>query len=390
MTDAAPRKRIAVIGGGASATLFLAHFLRGGARAAITLYDESGRFHRGIAYSTRDRGHLLNVRARDMSAFHDDKSHFENWAKRHGYGAGDFVPRLLYGAYLEELAEGFAVARRRETASARPDADYIVLCSGNNCPIQPLGAEAAPPGYHADPFTADYEALLQAPEIVILGTGLSMVDAVVSLDGAGYGGRITAISRRGLLPRVHSAAPPPDYPFTAAYPATAARAVRLVRDHLRAAEAQGVSWQGAIGGLRAHTNPIWLALPERERRRLRRALPFWNVHRHRTAPAPGAVVAKWLAGGRLRVARDSVLSVAPAESGAGVAVRCRHATYRAPAAINCLGYGAAVPGGLMPDNAQVFAIGPVNSGRLLETTAIPEIRAQAHEIANQLQLLISA
>jgi uncharacterized NAD(P)/FAD-binding protein YdhS len=378
-------KKIAVIGGGASATLFLAHLFKLTSDIDVTVYDESGRFHRGIAYSTREPKHLLNVRAKDMSAFHDDKPHFANWAAQNGYGPDDFVPRMTYGAYLKELAINLPIQRIQQTAPENPDADYIIVCTGNNRPIRPKGAEKILHGYYPDPFGINYAAFAGLDHVLILGTGLSAVDAIVSLHNSEFEGKVTAISRHGLLPRVHEEAPPGDFPFSGNYPKTASQTVKLVRDHLRAAEAAGISWQAAIGALRPHTNPIWQQLPPSAQKRLRRALPFWNVHRHRTAPNPGAVVREWRASGRLSVIRDSILSVEE-----GVTAVCKQGAYTAPAIINCLGYGFSLPPNLTPDNKRIFAIGPANGGTLLETTAIPEIRAQAHATANQLHRLISA
>ena len=44
--------------------------------------------------------------------------------------------------------------------------------------------------------------------ILILGTGLTMVDAAIGLSESGHRGPIVAVSRRGLLPRAHTRVEP--------------------------------------------------------------------------------------------------------------------------------------------------------------------------------------
>lgn len=388
------RPSIAVVGGGASAALLLACLAREAGRAApcdVTVFDRTGRFVRGVAYGTKRLEHLLNVRAERMSAFESEPGHFADWlaAGGHPFGPGDFAPRALYGTYLEDVfaraadgaaAAGWRVALKTEDVSTPPRADVVVTATGNAFPVAPRGADgfSADEGYHADPFAVDYGALAAAGgSVALLGTGLSMVDAAVSLHLAGFRGRITAISRRGLLPSRH-AAPCAWPPFfgPGRFPETAREALEAVRREVARARAAGVPWQAVIDSLRPVTNEIWTNWSGAERRRFARLLPYWNVHRHRMPPSSADIVDLMMRGGILAVRkgriegisrRDGVFSV---DCGAGGAVS-------AGRIINCLGYRPAaadgVPGGC--------ALGPALSGVLLETTAIPEIRAQAAVIA---------
>src|SRR5262245_21498435 len=98
---------IDIIGGGASAALVLAQLARQalvGKIARITVYDRERRFGRGVAYSTQNKLHLLNVRANNMSAFPDDTVHLVCWLaeKGHSYKDTDFIPRTVYAQYLKD------------------------------------------------------------------------------------------------------------------------------------------------------------------------------------------------------------------------------------------------------------------------------------------------
>ncbi|MFX5839684.1 hypothetical protein ABTE60_20455, partial [Acinetobacter baumannii] len=78
----------------------------------------------------------------------------------------------------------------------------------------------------------------------------------------GHRGPITALSRRGLLPRSHRAqdAPPATIPLDreALLQARSARALtRLVRAAVAQAERACVDWRDVIGSLRALTPALW-------------------------------------------------------------------------------------------------------------------------------------
>lgn len=428
----APRS-VALIGGGAAATLFLSNLMRqeGLPPLSVTMFDRTGRFGTGIAYGTGNAGHLLNVRAMDMSGLHAEPDHFAQWlAAERPLGADwaphDFAPRTVFGMYLHDLladatrraeAHGhhIALAQAEITGIAaaptggyvltaadgsRKTADYALIATGNSTATAPPGADrlTAADGYYGDPWQTPYEDLARAEHIVILGTGLSMVDAIVSLDSVGFRGRVTAISRNGLLPAVHtdSTAIFPVAPDAPPAP-TAAAYVRFVRAHARAAQDAGLSWQAAIGGLRAVTNDWWLRLPPEERRGLRRALPFWSVHRHRTAPTPGGLVQSWRNSGRLAVSKGRITglrSVSGAQGSAGIAVDHGGKTITAPAVLNCLGYACApatrFPGFGAESTPGLYGIGPTLCDRLVETTAVPEIRRNAAELADKVAALLRA
>jgi uncharacterized NAD(P)/FAD-binding protein YdhS len=126
-------------------------------------------------------------------------------------------------------------------------------------------------------------------------------------------------------------------------PRSAAPLSRRLRDlRRRAAE---VGWRQAVDEVRPATQAIWRAASLAERRRfLRHLQPWWDVHRHRMAPA----VADWFdaqrSNGQLDVAAGRITSLAAADFGVRVRWRPRGAGADASTdvarIINCTGPGA--------------------------------------------------
>ena len=456
------RPTVAIVGGGASGVLTAVHLLRRRVPVRVALVEERSRLGRGVAYSTTCDAHLLNVPAGGMSAFADEPGHFLHWARarRPEAHAGSFLPRRLYGEYLEWcLEEEIAAARRRTPFTALRGrvtavasgpggaalrlaggdtlwASQVVLAMGNSAAPAPARGPSAGPGPLRDAWQADAVAdLPPARPVVLIGTGLTAVDVMLSLEETGFDGPIHAVSRRGLFPQPHQAAPssagvpaPTAAPALPATPERARELVGAIRAEIRLAAALGRDWHGVVDGLRPHTQALWAALPEAERARLHRhALRYWEVHRHRMAPEVADLIERLRRSGRLQVTAGHVVSVTATSGGAAVTVRPRGAraagtsspsaefTLEGGAVIRCtgprerldsvgdplldglfaggdarpgpLGLGLAVDGdGRLLDRAgdpsdTLWALGPLRRGALLETTAIPEIREQAATLA---------
>lgn len=398
-------RTISIIGGGASAVLLLAHYarLQTSHRDHIRIYEKNLLCGRGLAYGTAHMEHLLNVRANRMSGLAHAPDDFAQFVQHRGIAADDFAPRRIYGDYLLSL---LADARARlETRGAVLDilhenvdedafarvaetSDIVVIATGNAHAVRPTGADelSAADGWHDNPWAMEYRVIGDDQDIIILGTGLSMVDALQSLAARDFRGKITALARNGLMPRPH-APPLAPYPvfLTAGDERLRARPsayalVRRVRAEIKAAVAQGIMWQAVIDSLRHDTNDLWGLLPEGERAKfLRRLMPFWAVHRHRMPPRAHQVAQDMLASGQLTIHKNPVTMVARGSAGE-LRVQTRGQIYHAPHVINCLGYRYPV-WVKAADLPHCYKIGPPCFGAMLETTAIPEIRAQADRLA---------
>ena len=433
---------VAIVGGGFSGTLQAINLLRhDGPRA--TLIERRQTPGVGLAYGEAAPDHVLNVRAANMSALPDQPDHFVRWLERRGVAdaAWAFVPRLTYGAYLQELladaierqpgrleilcgdaldcAIGAAVTLTLADGRA-VTADTAILAVGNLPPHHPRGLSAAMAGdlYAADPWEDDATAELTASDtVLILGTGLTMVDMVLKLDAEGFRGQMLALSRRGLLPHRHGE----PVPFTPIDDRPAPRASSLV--HSVRARAGEVGWRNAVDELRRFTTPLWRAADDAARERfLRHLRPWWDIHRHRIAPAVADRLGALIAEGRLTVAAGKTISFEPVQGAMRATFRRRGEeapeTRSVRRVINCTGpqgdlFSARDPllqsltkrGLIRPDplrigidvdaqartlaadgsaNEQLYAIGPMTRGASWEIVAVPDIRVQVWTVARRM------
>lgn len=433
--------RAVIIGGGFSGALMAINLVRHNGPDAV-LIERDPRFGRGLAYSTAHAGHLLNVRAANMSALPDEPDHFVRWLACRGHADGSaFVPRAVYGEYLAELLdlarrdapgrlelvqdEAVGIERGSEVqvnlASGRAiRADIAILAQGNLPPLLPHGLDPVTIGdsYIGDPWSPRLTRDLGADdEVLVIGTGLTMVDVALLLDAHGFRGRITALSRRGLLPRPHTEASVKHAPLAERPRGEVTDLLRFVR-----ARAEIVGWHSAIDELRPHTQSMWLAADDAQRRRfLRHLRPWWDVHRHRLAPDVNDSIETLRRAGRLVI--ECGRTTRFSREGDGVKAEWLPRGSTKPRAkyfarvINCtgpqsnllhthdpllldliakglakpdrLGLGLAVDGeGRLLDEASkhigIYALGPMTRGMSWEITSVPDIRRQVWDMARRL------
>lgn len=388
---------LAIVGGGASCVLLLAALARspGADGLRVDVYERNmARLGRGIAYSTQHNVHLLNVRAANMSAFDDDREDFANWAKERGFTPKDFVPRKLYGTYLAEkleeakkilvvnFIEGDVTAIRKinpdeyEISYGNRTRSYrwAVLASGNVRPQRPRVDENVS-GYYDDPWSADFSALGKANHIALVGSGLTAIDMVLALYARNYAGKISVFSRHALMPAAHAEPSVwPSYLTEEDYKRTPYHLLHKVRQEIKKAAEADMPWQSVVDALRSHTNLIWDSMPRGAREKfMKRFFTLWNVHRHRMAPQIAEAVMTLEKAGRLEFIKMPVdkITSGPTLVGGGKNVSV-------DAVVNCLGYRYREEGRSYEPTAK---IGPARFGEEFETTAIPEIRTQAAQIA---------
>lgn len=317
--------QVAIVGGGYSGAMLAARLAERGVASA--LIDRTGNFGLGVAYSTGFDGHLLNVRSCSMSALVEDPGHFVRWlAETHPRWADPdgFAPRRLFGLYVQDRLVRVEAAHpgliRRvtgEVAAIEADgvrlasgetvlAAAVVLATGNPAP-KTASANAGQSAVIPDPWAPDALAQIDAgDDIIIVGTGLTMVDMLLVLDAGGWRGRAFALSRRGLMPRAHKAVP--DGPAAPAPAMTAGSLSDRVQAARGLAEQRG--WRSVMEGLRPVTAELWTSAGTATRSRIVRHLrPWWDVHRHRIAPDVAAVIYRLLADHRLTLTAGRVRSI---------------------------------------------------------------------------------
>ncbi|MEW2303481.1 FAD/NAD(P)-binding protein [Streptomyces sp. NPDC006655] len=412
----------------------------------LVLIDPAPEAGRGTAYATRDPRHRLNVPAGAMSAYPDDPGHFVRWLCRHGeptVDGADFATRYRYGAYLADTL-GQALVRAHDTVAVRrlrtrarsctgtPDGRVeLHLAAGGPLTVDgavlatgPAGATArwAPaelrtsPRFVGAPWTPGaLDPLRDSPEDVLLvGTGLTAVDLALTLDRPDR--TLHALSRNGLLPQPHALGAAGDMPAPDGLDDTSlGRLRRVVWRHVSRSVRTHGDWRPALDSLRPHTARLWRSLTPQEREDfLAREGALWNTHRHRMAPATAEHVSRARTARRLRVHTGTVTRVTAAGTG-GLAVELSDGrTLHVGWVVDCtgpgrhlddplwrglFGSGTAVPGPLGMGAATrdgrlldargrtplpLFTLGAPRRGELWETTAIPEIRVQAAELARQL------
>src|SRR5271156_923751 len=107
-------EKIAIIGGGFSGVMTAVNLARLSREPLdLTIINHRRPTGRGVAYGTRRSEHLLNVAARNMSAFPDLPDHFLQWLRtRCEYDSVPeielrerFIPRMIYGDYLRGIMQ---------------------------------------------------------------------------------------------------------------------------------------------------------------------------------------------------------------------------------------------------------------------------------------------
>ncbi|ANP46923.1 FAD/NAD(P)-binding protein [Candidatus Viadribacter manganicus] len=436
------RKHVVVIGAGFSGVAAAAAITRRKS-ARVTLIGRDG-FGPGLAYSTKDKSHLLNVRASNMSAYADKPHDFADWLKsKTGAAPTTFAARGQFGDYVRSVLKraqrtamfgagmkrirGDAVACRAGSGWWRVElncgksieANAIVLALGNQSVSQP-GVFADANIAMLNPWDADKIRRIGKGDVLLLGAGLTMIDAALSLAERSRTRTIYALSRRGQTPRMHldPPQPPPSTPLE--LPPRLSQALHEFRREVRAMAERGEPWQLAVDRMRSATPTLWRALSIQDQRRfLRHLRVWWDVHRHRAAPEIFARAQELQASGKLRVLAGEVVSAEKSGKLYEVFHRQRGSLARhrleVAAVINCTGsnmdftrsndplieqllaegLARAHPTGIgfdLDDNARVidargqaqasvYAIGPVSQGAFWESTAVPEIRVRAAAIA---------
>lgn len=444
--------RITIIGAGFTGSVLAIELARRAtAGAAISLVGVPESYGRGVAYGEARIEHLLNVRARDLGATRDYPGEFADWLHLSERARDAFLPRLVYGEYLqsrlqsaEQLAEA-ALERIEQEAIAVErigrDAfrvhladgsaflsDAVVLAVGA-LPPQPLTGVgprlALDPGYIGWPWQE--RAIDRIPadaSVLVVGSGLTMADVAATLRRRRHRGPITVLSRHGLWPQAQT----PERGEPIALPPGVLHALnrhdlRGVVRSLRALAPIVPDWRGLVDALRPYLQDFWRHLPEAQRRQfLRHLRPYWDMVRHRVAPAVAEDLATLRDSGQLQLLAGRLVRARRGEAGVEVSLLERgrdtirnerydalvratgldtdfaRTTHPLMANLRDAGLLSADPLGLGVDTNDrweaidrhgravrgLYVLGPLLRARLWEITAVPELRNAAHALARQL------
>jgi len=460
---------IALVGGGAGGVMTAIQTLRlSPLPLRIVLIEPAAALGQGVAYSTSHPEHVLNVPARGMSAFDDAPGDFVAYLaevgaeEEVGVARGEpavmssplesrFIERHRYGRYLcDRLGRARAsslarlqvvqdhvvalstdpatgAARLRLGSGIELRSAGVVLALGNAArPLPARGALALPAGRCLEAWDFDaLKTIAVEEEVCIVGSGLSMVDTMLSLAADGHRGVVHALSRHAWLPMPHAATPAAAFDVEALLRMSLRQRLRRLRELARQVQAQGQPWQAVMERLRPHGQALWQSLSVADQRRfLRHGVRAWDVHRHRVAAPVHAQLQQLLRSGRLRLHRGRVQAVAC--QGGRIEVQAldvkgevsrigvdrvvnatgtemRAWSMRNPLLTDLLAQGLVQPGphgiGLRVarDGSAVDAqghalpwlqvLGSLRVGCLWDSTAVPELRGQAENAARCLLAL---
>ncbi len=456
-----PAPVIAIIGGGYCGTFTLIQLLRQATKPVhIILINKKYPLAKGVAYGTSEEKHLLNVAAGKMSAIPDDTEHFVRWVKSKKslkkYVNDDlplsYLPRNVYGNYLQSIFED-TVKRKAAFvqhtvlqdeakdiipqvnkykimlhANKAVTADKVVLATGNFPPAQlPIKDENfyTSEKYFGNPWnTSTTENIPAGETVLIVGTGLTMLDTALSIAGKNFKGKIIALSRNGLLPLYHKRRKPypqllddlkPPYRLDDLY--------EIYFKHIQILRAEGNPAEALMDAIRPKIQEIWMSFSRAEKVQfMEHVKPYWNVTRHRASRQVHDSITKLIKKNTLSVIAGRLISITETDTSIEVTFRekktLKNRTIHVNRVINCTGPETdiskindaliknllqrgficqdelklgmnALPCGtiIQRDNSLssfMFTIGTNLKGILWESTAIPELRSQVKELAAEL------
>lgn len=459
---------VLIVGGGLSGTLLAMQLLRLPGARHIVVIEPRPELGRGEAYSATELGHTLNGNAARMSVDPDDCDDLTHWLQAHIAEGGWpqaaeqdvpvahlFPPRGLFGRYAQQrLNEALAGATARGSSLRHVRDEVVDLYTDEGGATLTLhggeqwhaAAAVLATGMFAAAHTSQrsssglnavalspwdvqgLRSLAKEARVLIIGSGLTMIDALVSLDQAGHRGPIEVFSRHGLLPHVRRQ-PPAWEDFLAAAPHVRSprQLLRELRSQCRLAAQAGIDWQAPLDTVRVHIARLWSQASDAQRRQfVRHVRPWWESHHHRSPPQGNALLERLLSEGRLHIHAAFLQGLEGAEQGRQrIRVRYRGQAHtvvvegdglinssgieydwrrvdkalprqllsRGLIAPGNLGLGiAADPGGAVLDAKGVparrlFAMGPPLRGLWWESTAVTDVALQAKALAARLVAL---
>ena len=420
-------KRIAIVGGGASGLLVAVNLLRKSDACEVTIFEPREKLGLGLAYSTKDLEHLLNVPAGRMSGLVEEPKSLCHWAK---VDENDFISRNTFGKYLEfllnrELNRGNKLEHVRAAVVDIVSKDSLYNCSLEDGRVLTFDAVVLALGNSESITPAAFDGLPKSDQVVrdvwreglstnydrvaIVGTGLTFYDIALSILRDRPSAVIHGISRNGLLPRPHLRHRAPALPV----PDIARESADGIRGYLTS---MGEKWREAQDGIRHELQEIWANFPDLEKKRfVNEHFRWWNTLRHRSAPEIDERIKAEIAAGRIIIHKANVETA----TSDGHQIKLGLSDGKkldVEQLINCSGnqFFAAQPlievlvgngflargpldFGIACDrktlalknnqgstHENLYGIGPILVGELLETTAIPEIRVEAELIAREL------
>ena len=400
-----------------------------GVHFTIDIFDDEAFQNNGKAYQTKNLSHILNVPADKMGLPFDDEEHFYKWlVKNHNpqIAKGNFVPRLLYRAYLQEiiseLKKNSSLKFVQSQISQIKFIDKKYVLANKDKVYQDYDAVVVACGLKVKKLNQDFQSQKivdniwqffnqtqpqQSGTFLIIGTGLTMIDAVLSLKNSGFEGKIIACSGSAKLPLPHSKA------RTKAIKTLEISDTNLplsqILHRLKTAGRKAEDWRDIIHGLRSITQELWQAFsPNKKRQFLRHLMSLWSIHRHRVAKENNDQIMEMIESGKLQIVKGRLKKLEEKNQQIFATLN-NQKTVTADLVLNAMGFDFSGRTSVLLSNLveekiithhktglgfevlknhpNFYLAGGLLTGELLEITAVPELRIFAHQIALKISSL---
>jgi uncharacterized NAD(P)/FAD-binding protein YdhS len=311
--------QIVIVGAGFASAALVVHLLKGGARPKDLIVIGNGLLGAGNAYGCKNNIFRLNVREDLPIIFSDDPLDFARWAQENiddpeaKTNAGYFYRRQDFAQYMNSLVKKYdphsevqqifanvtQIIHRNEEWELTLDTKKIlvrknlVLATGNAPPHWPcevdinhdVSVKAIKNSLVENPWTGNWiQDVHPTEEIILLGGGLTALDAINVLATLDHQGSIRLISPRSTMPPQQaywSRSRQPPWPKSL----TPASLVRFMRRYLPASPPSDSDWQSAWEEMRPQLNTIWQSFSSLQRKKLLKRLGWlWSLYRFRASP----------------------------------------------------------------------------------------------------------
>jgi len=308
-------------------------------------------------------------------------------------------------------------------------AEYVILATGNETPANPRIVNEAfysSLRYVKNPWLTDVTKLIpKDQDILIIGNGLTTVDLILTIMDTGYQGQIHTLSPTGfaILPHRQGHIEYKDFINEIKEPYNLNEIYHTALKHYRKLHKVGISIEPVIDSLRPLTQKIWQTLSHEDKLTFLRDIKSrWNHVRHRLPPQLYDYIQQLRLKGKLLVHTAKLIDMT--EDADNVTIKYlskktgKEETLSAGLVINCTGPHTDISksqdpllqtltakGMIRPDslrigmdvtdrwtlkdargkeNPTLYTIGGNLRGLLWETTAVPELKVQAAQLAKRI------
>jgi uncharacterized NAD(P)/FAD-binding protein YdhS len=441
-------KTIAIIGFGFSGTIFFLNLIKPNLpkNLNIIIFEkenfDSSNVNLGPAFSPFSDDYILNVKASNMSAHQDDKDDFVNFLKKE-YPAiytkiiqddhNAFVARKIYGKYLNEIRKqalkdaslkqiNYQIINQEVLSIKNDDQKLIITTKEENFKVDKIILatslkQAELPFFlsgknfiknlwsneYFDFHNQDLPQNLRDKNSVItlIGSGLSAIDVIIGLVKKNFSGKIIVMSRRGNFSKKH-----PNKPNLLIQPLLNIDDARLgilhmnlkIRKFLK--QNTDFDLRNIITSIRPIIKELWSNLDDKNKPRFLKFLPYWNIFRHLAPSSSIDIIDNLIKNGRIKIKKATIDRVDI--KGNKIIIYNKNDHFETDYLVNCLGFemrakkyplfDSMIKNNLLKqdlimvksNNQNIYLLAALNIAQDFEITSVPDIRAQAQDLANKI------